>query len=41
VELPSGYSQVWANRSGEYVMSNNTNYNPNVGSNLGWQQLKK
>ncbi len=41
VELPSGYSHVWANRSGEYILSNGANYNPNVGSNIQWQEMKK
>lgn len=41
VELPSGYNQVWTNNLGEYVLSNELNYNPNVGSNLHWQQIQK
>jgi hypothetical protein len=41
VELPSGYSHVWANRSGEYILSNSANYNPNVDSNIQWQEMKK
>jgi hypothetical protein len=41
VEMPSGYSNVWVNRSGEYILSNNVNYNPNVGSNIEWQQMRK
>jgi hypothetical protein len=41
VDLPSGYSHVWTNRLGEYVLSNNATYNPNVGSNIQWQQMKK
>ena len=41
VELPSGYNQVWMNNLGEYVLSNELNYNPNVGSNLHWQEIQK
>jgi hypothetical protein len=41
VQLPSGYQEVWANRNGEYLLSNDANYNPNVKSNLGWQRLPK
>lgn len=41
VELPSGYNHAWCNNNGEYVVSDNPNYNPNVGSNLTWQELKK
>jgi hypothetical protein len=41
VELPSGYANVWTNRSGEYLLSNSAGYNPNVGSNVEWRSLKK
>jgi hypothetical protein len=41
VELPSGYSNVWTNRSGEYILSNSPSYNPNVGSNIEWQDMKR
>jgi len=41
VELPSGYNHAWCNNNGEYVVTDNPNYNPNVGSNLNWQELKK
>jgi hypothetical protein len=40
VQLPSGYQYAWTSPSGEYVLSNDANYNPNVGSNLNWQALK-
>jgi hypothetical protein len=41
VELPSGYQNVWTNSLGEYILSDNPNFNPNVGSNLNWQNIKK
>jgi hypothetical protein len=41
VELPSGYNHVWCNNLGEYVLTDNPNYNPNVGDNLSWQPLEK
>ena len=41
VELPSGYGQAWSNASGEYILSDSPNFNPNVGSNLGWQKMTK
>jgi hypothetical protein len=41
VELPSGYNHAWCNNNGEYVVTDNPNYNPNVGSNLNWQELKR
>ena len=33
VELPSGYNEGWVNGLGEYILSDNPNYNPNVESN--------
>jgi hypothetical protein len=41
VELPSGYDNAWSNPLGEYIISDDPNYNPNVGSNLHWQPLEK
>ena len=40
VELPSGYNHAWSNNNGEYIVSDNPNFNPNVGSNLDWQPLE-
>ncbi len=39
VDLPSGYSYAWANSLGEYVLSDSPSYNPNLESNLNWQQM--
>ncbi len=41
VELPSGYNHAWCNNNGEYIVTDNPNYNPNVGSNLNWQELER
>ena len=41
VELPSGYTQAWANPLGEYIVSDDPNYDPNLGSNQNWQPLEK
>ena len=35
------YSHVWSNRLGEYHLSNSASYNPNVGSNIQWQEMRK
>ena len=40
VELPSGYRQAWANNLGEYILSEDTDYNPNIGSNLHWEPMQ-
>jgi hypothetical protein len=40
VELPSGYSHVWTNTSGEYIFSDSPSYNPNIGSNKNWEEMQ-
>jgi hypothetical protein len=41
VELPSGYDHAWCNNNGEYILTDNPNFNPNVGSNLHWEPMNK
>jgi hypothetical protein len=41
VEIPNQYKYVYANPLGEYIVTHNPNYNPNVGSNLNWTILNK
>ena len=41
VELPSGYGNAWANNLGEYIITESPSFNPNVGSNLNWQQIEQ
>jgi hypothetical protein len=41
VELPAGYNNAWSNPLGEYIISDDPNYNPNIGSNLHWEQLER
>jgi len=40
VELPSGYDNVWVNNLGEYVLAENSSYNPNIGGNQNFQKLE-
>jgi hypothetical protein len=40
-QLPSGYDHAWANSRGEYLLSNDSNFNPNVGTNQEWRQMKR
>jgi hypothetical protein len=40
VELPSGYGRAFANNLGEYIITDSPSYNPSIGSNLNWQELK-
>jgi hypothetical protein len=41
VELPSGYSRAWTNNLGEYVLSDDPNFNPNIGSQHNWQVMER
>lgn len=41
VELPNGYKDAWANSSGEYILSDDPNFNPNIGSTTSWQKMKR
>ena len=41
VELPSGYRNVWANASGEYILSDNPIFNANVGGTNQWRSLNR
>jgi len=41
VELPGGYNHAWANALGEYILTDDPNFNPNIGSNVTWQQMGK
>jgi len=40
VDLPAGYNNAWVNSNGEYILADNPNFNPNIGSNLNWQPMK-
>lgn len=40
VELPNGYQRAWTNGQGEYVLTDNPTFNPNVGSNQNWTALR-
>ncbi|MEK9137495.1 MAG: hypothetical protein AAB393_10265, partial [Bacteroidota bacterium] len=41
VELPSGYREGWTNALGEYILSDDPNFNPNEGSNLTWHRMER
>jgi hypothetical protein len=40
IELPTGMSNAWTNGN-EYIFSDQAGYNPNIGSNLNWQQMDR
>lgn len=41
IDLPSGYSSVWTNNLGEYILSDSASYNPNIESNQNWYKMEK
>lgn len=40
IQLPSGYDAVWTNPRGEYVFSNESGFDPNVGSTQEWRRME-
>lgn len=38
--MPGGYDHAWSNALGEYILTNDPNFNPNIGSNLNWEAMK-
>jgi len=41
VELPGGYRQAWSNGLGDYIVSDDATFDPNVGSTVTWEPLKR
>jgi hypothetical protein len=41
VELPGGYDYAWSNNLGEYIMTDDPNFNPNIETNLNWEMMKR
>jgi hypothetical protein len=41
VELPSGYRHAWTNNLGEYILTEQEDFNPNIGSNLHWEMMDR
>jgi DNA-directed RNA polymerase subunit RPC12/RpoP len=41
VELPGMYNYAWSNSLGEYYVTDDPNFDPNVGSNLNWDPLDR
>jgi hypothetical protein len=40
VWLPSGYTHAWANARGEYLLSNQPGFDPNVGDAAEWRRME-
>jgi len=41
VQLPSGYGEAWVNARGEYLLSNDAGFNPNVGDTTEWRRMDR
>jgi hypothetical protein len=41
IELPSGYAQAFINDRGEYLLSNDLNFDPNAETDQNWRRLNK
>ncbi len=41
VKLDSNYGNAWVNNKGEYLLSDQSSYNPNVGSTESWKPLQR
>jgi DNA-directed RNA polymerase subunit RPC12/RpoP len=41
VEMPGGYRQAWTNGLGEYILSDDVNYDPNLGTNVSWTEMPR
>jgi hypothetical protein len=43
IELPNGYDYAWTNGQGDYILTNNANFNPNIDlqTSHNWHQLTK
>jgi len=40
VELPAGYGHAWANNLGEYIVTEDSDFNPNISSSLHWEPME-
>jgi hypothetical protein len=40
VELPNGYKTAWTDGD-TYVLSDNPNFDPNIGSTQSWERMKR
>jgi hypothetical protein len=41
VELSAGYRQAWSNGNGEYILSDDVNFDPSVSLHENWTQLNR
>jgi hypothetical protein len=41
IELPGGYVHAWSNGGGEYILTNDANFDPGAGSNVSWTAMER
>jgi hypothetical protein len=41
IELPGGYRYAWATPLGEYILTDDPNFNPNIGSTQTWERMER
>jgi len=41
VELPGGYNRAWSNGLGEYILTDDASFDPNMGSNVNWETMER
>lgn len=41
VELPGGYEHAWSNALGEYVVTDDHNFDPNLGATVDWTPMQR
>jgi hypothetical protein len=41
IQLPASYREYWANAAGEYILSEQVGYDPNVGSHVEWKKMER
>jgi TPR repeat protein len=41
IELPQGYPNAWVNASGEYILSERPDFDPNQGSTVEWKSMQR
>jgi hypothetical protein len=41
IQLPSGYRDAWVSARGEYLLSNQAGFDPNVGDTAEWRRMPR
>ncbi len=41
VELPGGYGHAWTNTMGEYILTDDSGFDPNRNSNADWEPINR